>query len=138
MKTHCILIRQSDDKIQTLGEWQVYSSVPTPIFECKTIELPWKNNQKSISCIPPGEYDCEKCGPTVSIPYPHIHIKNVKNREGIKTHRANYVRQLRGCVAVGDAHIDLDKDGEKDVTNSKNTLDKLLAILPDKFKLTIQ
>ena len=23
---------------------------------CYTIELPWKNNQKSISCIPPGLY----------------------------------------------------------------------------------
>ena len=28
-------------------------------FNCHTIELPWRENQRGISCIPPGEYECK-------------------------------------------------------------------------------
>ena len=137
MEVLVIVNRNEDNGKQTIGTMQVFGSTSTPIFDCKTIELPWKNNQKSISCFHKGEYECEKVGPTASIPYPHIWIKNVEGREGIKIHRANFVRQLRGCIGVGDKHIDIDKDGEKDVTNSTKTLDKLMAILPNKFKLEV-
>jgi len=132
MDVHIIVIRQPDNGKQTLGDMQIFGSTSTPIFECKTIELPWKNNQRSISCFPKGVYDCEKVGATASIPYPHIWIKEVEGRDGIKIHRVNYVRQLRGCIGVGEKHIDIDGDGEKDVTNSTKTLDKLLSILPNK------
>ena len=28
-------------------------------FHLKTLELPWRENQRQISCIPPGEYNVE-------------------------------------------------------------------------------
>jgi len=133
-----VVIRQPGDKNQTLGDWFTFDDSGALVYTCKTLELPWLNNQKSISCFPVGEYDCEKVGPSVSIPYPHIWIKNVPNRDGIKIHRVNYVRQLRGCIGVGEKHIDIDGDKQKDVTNSKNTLNKLLEILPKNFKITIK
>ena len=55
----------------------------------------------------------------------------------ILIHNANYVSQLMGCIAVGDAHVDINKDGLVDTTNSVATLKKIMAMLPDKFKITI-
>jgi len=127
-----IIIRLPSDAEQTLGTG-VFGD-----FEFKTLELAWRQNQKSISCIPCGEYDCVKVPATASIPYPHIAILNVQNRDGVRIHKANYWRQLRGCIAVGDLHIDMDMDGEKDVRNSGRTLEKLMELLPDKFKLKIR
>lgn len=37
----------------------------------------------------------------------------------------------------GESHIDINKDGKKDVTNSKATMEKLNKWLPNEFILTI-
>ncbi len=112
-----------------------------------TIELPDKNNQTGISCIPAGEYDVCVTTPTDKIKYVHFWILNVLNRSGIKIHIANYVSQLRGCVAVGKAHADINNDGIIDVTQSTYALNELLATAKDQgyteknaktFKLTIK
>lgn len=128
---------KADEKArQTLGKMVVLND-STEVFNCFTIELPWENNERKISCIPTGEYNCFKRNATVSIPYQHILIVDVPGRDGICIHRANYYKQLKGCIAVGDKHVDINNDGELDVTNSKVTLDKLLGLLPDKFKIVI-
>lgn len=132
MDKEIIIIRIPGEKEQTLGTG-VFEN-----FKFKTLELAWKQNQKGISCIPTGEYDCEKIGATASIPYPHIAILNVQNRDGVRIHKANYWRQLRGCIAVGDAHIDIDGDGNKDVRNSGKTFGALMDLLPETFKLKIR
>ena len=100
------------------------------------MELGWQDNKKRISCIPAGNYICKR---RYSDKYKdHFHVTNVPNRDFILIHPANYSRQLLGCIGVGDAHIDIDKDGLKDVTNSKKTMAKLLQILPSEFILEIQ
>ena len=97
------------------------------------MELEYNDNKKRISCIPPGTYIVKK---RTSEKYgQHFHITNVPNRDYILIHGCNYSRQLLGCIGVGDAHVDLDKDGLKDITNSKKTLAKLYSIMPDEFKL---
>jgi hypothetical protein len=121
---------------QTLGKLKLYKGL-TSIFECFTLELPWKNNEPRISCIYTGEFECEKRVATAAIPYEHIIIKNVKGRSGICIHIANYYLQLLGCIAVGDGLIDMNKDGLMDVKNSGNTLRKLMSLLPNQFKLII-
>ncbi len=108
------------------------------LFTCVGLELPWKDNQRRISCIPVGVYDCIKVPATAAIPYEHISILGVPNRDGICIHKANYVSQLLGCVAVGEKHVDLNNDSESDVTNSDKTYKTLMALLPDKFKLEIK
>lgn len=142
METPKILITRNDndgtDK-ETLGKMHVVGTEGRT-FDCVTLELPDKNNQRQISCYPKGHYKGIKVGATVNIPYPHIWIKNVPGRDGIKIHRANYYRQLRGCTAVGKTFVDLDGDLEPDVTDSKNTLDAIMAILPDgvEFDIIVQ
>lgn len=124
--------RISDNGKQTLGEL----SIENNSFVCKTLELPYKANNKRISCIPLGLYYVKK---RYSLKYgKHFHILNVENRDYILIHAANFVRQLLGCIAVGDSFKDIDNDGLKDVTNSKATLKKLLEITPNEFKLIIE
>lgn len=132
-----IVHRTTKGSKECIGEMLVMYGTEVA-FSCKTLELPDKGNAPQVSCIPEGTYKCQKVGPSPSIPYDHFWIKDVPNRSGIKIHRANYFTQLRGCIAVGKAHTDLNKDGEQDVTESKNTLDKLLAMLPDNFDITIK
>lgn len=65
---------------------------------CNTIELPWKNNERRVSCIPEGKYFLEK---RYSKKFKwHIEVKNVTNRSGILFHPANNAKQeLNGCIA---------------------------------------
>ena len=65
---------------------------------CYTIELPWKNNQRRISCIPEGIYKIRKrFSPKFKW---HIEIMNVKNRDYILFHPANdALKELNGCIA---------------------------------------
>ena len=127
--------RSSDDGTQTLGELAVNDMNGVTLFSCKTLELPWKDNAKRKSCIPTGAYKVKKRN---SLKYGnHFHIQNVPNRDFILIHNANYWFQLLGCIAVGENHIDINKDGKKDVTNSKVTMEKLNKWLPNEFILTI-
>ncbi len=65
---------------------------------CYTIELPWKQNAKRISCIPEGKYLLKK---RFSRKYQwHFEVVGVANRSLILLHPANYaLRELQGCIA---------------------------------------
>jgi hypothetical protein len=65
---------------------------------CLTIELPWKNNETKVSCIPEGKYFIKK---RYSKKFQwHLEIINVKNRSLILFHSANSALQkLNGCIA---------------------------------------
>lgn len=65
---------------------------------CKTIELPWKQNRKQISCIPEGIYSIRF---RVSKKFSrHIELLQVPGRSLILIHPANHaLKELRGCIA---------------------------------------
>lgn len=65
---------------------------------CETIELPWRNNKKGISCIPEGRYRLVKrYHPQRNW---HLQVAHVPQRELILIHPANYaLRELQGCIA---------------------------------------
>jgi hypothetical protein len=130
------VIRFDDDGVRTLGNLYVYNGEVVE-FSCKTIELPWKDNKKKVSCIPAGIYTLQKLKESPLFKYPHLWIKDVTGRDGVKIHVANYVRELEGCIALGNAHADVDGDGIIDVSNSRRMLEKILAILPDVSKIEI-
>lgn len=68
------------------------------ITVCNTIELPWKDNQYQVSCIPEGEYFLEK---RYSRRFGwHLEIIDVSNRSLILFHPANNaLKELEGCIA---------------------------------------
>lgn len=129
--------RNTDDGIECLGTLIVLNDSKEIVFKCDTLELPDKENASQLSCIPKGVYFCEKVGPS-HIPYDHISIKNVPKRSWICIHSANYYSQLLGCIATGNGYADINKDGEKDVLESKKTFEKLMEILPQKFMIIIK
>ena len=123
------------NNVQTLGDGYIVNQNEVVKFHFKTMELGWNDNKKRVSCIPKGTYNVVS---RYSEKYKnHFHILDVPNRDFILIHPANYSRQLLGCIALGAAHIDIDGDGLKDVTSSRDTMQKILTIMPDKFKLTI-
>lgn len=129
-----ILIRTKSSIDQTLGHFKAYDD-QKEVFECNTLELPDKDNQRNISCIPVGVYTATKHkSPTHGECFK---IHSVPGRDHILIHVANYVSQLRGCVAVGLNFADINKDGHLDVTSSRKTLKRMLNVLPDSFTVKI-
>lgn len=65
---------------------------------CFTIELPWQENRRNLSCIPPGRYLLTK---RYSAQFgQHFLVNEVANRTLILIHPANNaLLELRGCIA---------------------------------------
>ncbi|PWA09886.1 DUF5675 family protein [Flavobacterium laiguense] len=65
---------------------------------CCTIELPWFDNEKRVSCIPTGKYLLRK---RYSKKFRwHIEVVDVENRSFILFHPANNAKkELNGCIA---------------------------------------
>ena len=70
---------------------------------CETLELPYRGNQKSISCIPAGKYDVRLrvARESATRDYLHLLVENVHNRTYILFHRGNRAKDTRGCILVG-------------------------------------
>lgn len=77
-------------------------------FSCKTLELPWRDNQRGISCIPSGEYittirQSNKFGKK-------YWVTNVQDRTWILIHSGNvagdvskgYRTHVQGCILLGE------------------------------------
>jgi len=127
-----ILTRINESKNQTQGILQINGKGKMYV----TLELPYRNNQKNISCIPKGNYKVVKRYSN-KFSY-HFHVQNVENRELILIHYGNYNNQTRGCILVGENFKDLNNDNEIDITNSKNTMLELLTRMPKEFNLKIK
>ncbi len=124
MKPHKIVIeRYSHGEEQTIGSLFIVSKFGHILFKCDTLELPWKDNKKKISCIPTGTYTVKK---RFSEKYKnHLHITGVTNRSYILIHSGNFNTHTLGCVLVGELAY-INDDDIVDVGNSKKTLKNLL------------
>lgn len=131
-----ILLRDlPENDRQTTGQLFVMDDNAQVLFSCYTLELPWRDNQNNISCIPEGTYPIT---PRRSAKYnDHLHILNVPNRSYILVHEANYVHELRGCIAVGKERKHLNGDGLIDVSHSILTKNKLLKLIDSKSQIII-
>ena len=70
---------------------------------CDTLELPYRDNQRSISCIPAGEYKVRLrlARESATRDYLHLLVQDVPNRTYILFHRGNTAKDTRGCILVG-------------------------------------
>ena len=70
---------------------------------CDTLELPFRDNQRSVSCIPTGEYKVRLRLPRESATrnYIHLLVQDVPSRDYILFHRGNSAKDTRGCILVG-------------------------------------
>jgi hypothetical protein len=98
---------------ETIGELRSFDGK----FGCSTLELPWKNNQRNVSCIPTGMYVGKKI---FSLKFGNVYqIQNVLNRAGIYFHEGNYFFNTDGCILLGSSPKDINGDGIIDISNSK-------------------
>lgn len=111
------------------------------------IELPWRNNEQKISCIPEGVYNVEK---RWSQKYKdHYHIKDVEGRSWVLFHSLNIVFddnpgdgkdevQSEGCIGPALKFGDINNDGHTDGTSSRDALNEMFKHFPYKFTLIIK
>lgn len=128
------LIRQYFDT-HTLGLFSALDSDGNAIFQCQILELPWRDNERQISCIPEGQYPVkerrtDKFGR-------HYHIQNVPDRDAILQHPGNFIHQIRGCQLPGSKFTNLNFDPIPDIMISRKTLDSMLKILGKEYQLYI-
>ena len=118
----------------TIGTLYLHEEDGREIELCKTLELPWMENKRRISCIPTGTYDITK---HIGSNYPtekdiekginHVlRLKNVPDRGGILVHPGNYPQDTVGCILVGR-----DSVNQNMVTSSRETLKELLKVLEE-------
>lgn len=110
-------------------------------FTCDTLELPWKDNQHNISCIPAGTYVCSVSHMGTMNIDAYL-LAGVPNRGGIFIHPGNYAfgKQVdtEGCILIGNAFEDRNGDGTDDVVNSRATFAQFMSYFANEpFELTI-
>jgi len=93
-----LLIRDTFSKESTIGELFLNGE-----RMCDTLENPWIDNQRNISCIPEGEYPVRLRLPRESATRDYIHllVKDVKDRDYILIHIGNTAKDTSGCILVG-------------------------------------
>ena len=102
-----------------------------------TLELPWQNNEKNISCIPPGDYKVDFMAESGTGKYKKIWwIRNVSGRSEILIHNGNFSRNTKGCILIGcrAGYI----HNEPAVLNSKAALGQFYKIMGEEsFNLSV-
>ncbi len=102
---------------------------------CVTLELPYRDNEKYISCIPTGEYKCKKI--TTEKHGTTFIVIGVPNRTAILFHKGNTVDDVNGCIILAQYWGKL--LGDRAVLNSGNTFNAFMREmhLVDEFDLKI-
>lgn len=131
----------------TLGTFEL-SVKDKIILTLATIELPWRDNQPQISCIPADTYEVEW---TYSNRFKTILplLKGVYKRSGIRIHKGNwagdaslgYPSQSQGCILIGMKSQIVLRDGRSqcEVIQSAIAMDQLRTKSKQQpFTLTIR
>lgn len=122
-----VLKRVYADETQTLGVLSVLGVTGICYRIYATVELPWLQNQKNVSCIPAGIY---KFRERYSYKFGnHLELLGVPGRKLILIHFGNYKQDTQGCILVGSNHSDINGDGNLDVVNSKKTMLDLMKLV---------
>ena len=94
------MIAENDD-----GTFGVLMDIVTPF--ALTLENQWLGNRRNLSCIPVGEYVCERYS---SSKYSGTFIvTNVPDRSYILFHTGNTDEDTKGCILVAEEFGYLDK-----------------------------
>ena len=133
-----ILTRYDHGKFATLGKLYVpdASTVVASAIEFYTLENPWLDNAKNISCIPEGEYICKmRNSPRFGWRY---HLQGTEPRTWILIHPGNYPKDTKGCIMLGLAAGET-SDGEPAVWSSLAAVTDFEELMDkEDFKLIIR
>jgi hypothetical protein len=95
-----LIIRDTFTENSTIGKLFINGE-----FFCDTLENPYINNERNISCIPAGEYKVRLrlARESATRDYLHLLVQDVKDRSYILFHRGNTAKDTRGCILVGQS-----------------------------------
>ncbi len=132
-----LLVRHLMSEKETLGYLYTIQSNGKVFNSFATLELPWKDNERGISCVPEGEYPIilersSKFRMTL------WELKDVPNRSEVKIHPANYTSQIEGCIALGTDFSDINEDGIIDVINSRHAFKNFQYTMAGQKESTIK
>lgn len=116
-------------------------------FSCDTLELPWHNNQRGVSCTKPG-LDHGRVWWSSRLKLPVVRYEDRDGRQDVLVHNGNFaadardldgdgvseITQVHGCTAVGRGYGNiLRRDGRSQfgIKASLATLSALIAALRD-------
>jgi hypothetical protein len=132
------LHRQPSNKYGTFG----VLSAPEIGFACFTLEPPWKNNRRNVSCIPTGEYIVRiRKSPKYGLIF---HLTDVNGRSYILMHSGNfggdvelgYKSHTMGCILLAQSRGWL--QSQMAILNSRITVRKFMNLMNNEpFKLII-
>lgn len=100
-----------------------------------SVEPPWKDNRKNVSCIPPGRYECEiRESPTFGL---CPEVLDVPERTHVLMHAGNWAGDVdegrlsnsEACILPGRQVATLKE--QLAVTNSRATLSELMGTVCD-------
>jgi len=136
-----LVIWRKYEELETLG-YAVVLKDDEAVFKFNTIELPLftiplKPNTVCTNCIPVGTYRVTKIySPTKGQCF---QVHDVEGRTAILIHKGNFATgkkvDTQGCILPGKEFEDINNDGNLDVVRSTDTMNILLDILPNEFKL---
>lgn len=96
-----------------------------------TLELPWRENARDVSCVPAGTY-------TIKRRWSNKHkrelfcLENVPHRSDCEIHVANLPEDLLGCAGLGEAFGHVEKaNGHTGygILKSEAALDHFMALM---------
>lgn len=92
-------------------------------FVRPSLELPWLDNARNVSCIPEGEYRCDLFE---SSRWGTVYrVQNVPGRSAILFHAGNTTADIEGCILLGANRGIL--GGEEAVLISKMAIKEMLG-----------
>jgi hypothetical protein len=122
------LIRTKQDDACTFGDLFAHDGERL----CVTLEEPWRENQKDVSCIPIGTYPWfKRLSPKRG--YEVIELKDVPDRSNVQIHIGNTLSDTEGCILVGSA-----RGVGAGISGSKLAFKKLMTEVKDAEEGTLE
>ena len=93
-----LVIRETFTEVSIIGNLYLDGE-----WLCDTLENPYIDNQRSISCIPAGQYKVRlrTAKESATKDYLHLLVEEVPDRSLILFHSGNTAKDTRGCILVG-------------------------------------
>ena len=116
-RINLLLIRDTHTDKSTIGKLYLNGELM-----CDTLENPYLDNQRNISCIPAGQYNVRLrlARESATRDYLHLLVQEVPNRSYILFHIGNTAKDTQGCILVGL------KRQQDFVSNSRLAMDLLM------------
>lgn len=108
---------------QTLGILELYDNAGKKLKDFTTVELLWRGNSSSTSCIPPGRYPFTKSKANNNPGLGNVfRLDNVPYRGGILIHPGVNYQDSNGCILPGiKEQVDRNGDRVPDNRGGKDT-----------------